>query len=49
MLLVEKNHAGASTSTHADDKMMYKEEDKPRGHGGRGGSVCNGGGQKEQN
>ena len=34
MLLVEENHVGALTSTHADSKMLYTEEDRPRGHGG---------------
>ena len=34
MLLVEENHAGASTSTHADNKMLYTEEDMPSRHGG---------------
>ena len=34
MVLVEENHAGALTSTHADNKMLYKEEDKPRGRVG---------------
>ena len=29
MLLVEENHAGASTSTHTDNKMLYMEEDRP--------------------
>ena len=44
MLLVEENHAGASTSTHTDNKMLYTERDRPRGRGGRGESVRNGGG-----
>mgnify|MGYP002776183843 CR=1 FL=1 len=43
ILLVEENHMGASTSTHVDNKMLYTEEDRPRGRGGRGGSACNGG------
>ena len=34
MLLVEENHMGAFTSTHADSKMWYMEEDRPRGRGG---------------
>ena len=34
MLLVEENHAGAWTSTHADNKMLYMEEDRPCGSGG---------------
>ena len=34
MLLVEENHAGASTSTHTDNGMMYTEGDRPRGRGG---------------
>ena len=29
MLLVEENHMGQSTSTHADNKMLYAEEDRP--------------------
>ena len=48
MLLVEENHAGASTSTHADNKMLYTEGDRPRGHSERGKSVRNGGGRREQ-
>ena len=44
MLLVEKNDAGASMSTHADNKILYTEGDRPHGHGGRGDSVRNGGG-----
>ena len=27
MLLIEENHAGASMSTHTDNKMLYKEGD----------------------
>ena len=38
MLLVEENHASASTGMHADNKILYTEKDKPRGHGGRGES-----------
>ena len=34
MLQVEDNHAGASMSMHADSKMLYTEEDRPRGCGG---------------
>ena len=37
MLLVEENHMGTSTSTHADNKMLCTEEDRPCGGGGRGG------------
>mgnify|MGYP000279394766 CR=1 FL=1 len=44
MLLVEENHTGASTSTHADNKMLYTEGDRPHGRGGRSESVRNGGG-----
>ena len=33
-----------STSTHTDSKMLYTEGDRPRGRGGRGESVRNGGG-----
>ena len=44
MLLIEENHVGASSSTHADGKMLYMEDDRPRGRGGRGGSARNGGG-----
>ena len=39
MLLIEENHAGASMSTHTDNKMLYMEGDRPRGCGGRGESV----------
>mgnify|MGYP006997920461 CR=1 FL=1 len=39
MLLVEENHTGASTSTHADNKMMYMESDRLCGRGGRDGST----------
>ena len=46
MLLVEENHAGASTSTHNDSRMLYMEGDRPRGRGGRGESVRNGGGRR---
>ena len=42
MLLVEENHAGALTSMHVDNKMLYTEGDRPHGHGGRSESVCNG-------
>ena len=38
MLLVEENHAGASTSMHTDNKMLYIEADRPRGCDGQGGS-----------
>ena len=48
MLLVEENHAGALTSTHADNKMLHVEEDRPRGRGGRGKSARNEGGRSEQ-
>ena len=34
MLLVEENHASASTSTHTDNRMLYTEGDRPRGRGG---------------
>ena len=34
MLIVEENHASASTSTHADNNMLYMAKDRPRGHGG---------------
>ena len=47
VLLVEDNHTGASTSTHADNKMLYTEGDRPRGRGGRGESVRNGGGRRD--
>ena len=36
MLLVAENHAGESMITHVDNKMLYMEEDRPRGCGGRG-------------
>ena len=42
MLLVEESHASASTSTHVDNKMLFMEEDRPRGRVGRGGSTRNG-------
>ena len=48
MLLVEENHAGVSKSTHTNIKMLYVEEDRPRGGGGRGWSACNRGVRKEQ-
>ena len=48
MLLVEENHMSASTSTHADNKMLYTDEDRPRAHGGRGESARNGGGWQEE-
>ena len=48
MLLVEENHAGASTSMHTDSMMLYTEGDRPRGCGGQGESVRNGGGQRDQ-
>ena len=41
MLLVEENHASASTSMHTDNKMLYTEGDRPCGRGGRGESVRN--------
>ena len=44
MLLVEENHAGASTSTYTDNRMLYPEGDRPRGRGGRSESVRNGDG-----
>ena len=49
MLLVDENHVGASTSTHTNGKMLYREEDRPRGRGGRGGLALNGGSRNEQN
>ena len=48
MLVVEENHVGVSTSTHADNKMLYTERDMPCGRGGRGESVRNGGGRWDQ-
>ena len=48
MLLIEENHAGVSTSTHTDNKMLYMEGDRPRARGGRGESVRNGGGRRDQ-
>ena len=33
ILLIEENHAGASTSMHADNKMLYTEGDRCRGRG----------------
>ena len=41
IFLVEKNHAGASTSMHTDGKMLYMEEDRPRARGRRGRSAHN--------
>ena len=49
MLLTKENHACAATSTHADNKMLYTETNRPCGHGGRGGLACNGGGRQEKN
>ena len=40
---------GALTSTHTDNKMLYTEQDRPRGRGGRGGPARNVGGRQEQN
>ena len=34
MLLIEKNHVGASPSTHNDNKMLYTEGHGPHGRGG---------------
>ena len=48
MLLVEENHTGASTSRHADNKMLYMEADRSRGRDGRGGSAHNGGRLQEK-
>ena len=48
MLLVEENYAGASTSTHADNKMLYTEKDRPSRHGRRGESAHNRGDRHEQ-
>ena len=48
MLLVEENHAGVSTSTHTDSRMLYTEGERPCGRGGRGESVRNGGGRGDQ-
>ena len=31
VLLIEENHAGASTSTHTDSRMLYTEGDRPCG------------------
>ena len=42
MLLVEENHASASTSMHVDNKMFYTEGDRPRDRGERGELVRNG-------
>ena len=49
MLLVEENHLGVLTITHVDRKMLYTEEDRSRGRGGRGGSERNRSGLQEQN
>ena len=49
MLLVGENHTGTSTSTYANNKMLYTEVDRPRGRGGRGGSAHNDGGRYEKN
>ena len=48
MLLVEENHAGALTSTHANNKMLYTKGGRPRDRGGRGELVRNGGGPRDQ-
>ena len=47
MLLVEENHAGASTSTHAYRRMLYTEGDRARVRGGRGESARNGGDRRD--
>ena len=51
MLLIEENHTGVLTSTHADNKMLYTETDWPRGrgHGERGRSAHANGNRHEQN
>jgi hypothetical protein len=48
MLLVEENHAGASTSTHTDSKMLYTEGERPRARGGQSESVRNGGDRRRR-
>ena len=48
MLLVEENHAGASTRMHSDSKMLYTEGDRPLCRCGQGDSVCIGGSRQEQ-
>ena len=48
MLLIEKNHTGASTSTHTDNMMLYMEADWSHSCGGRGGLARNGGTRHEQ-
>ena len=45
MLLVEENHTGVSMSTNTNNKMLYMEDDRPHGHGGRHGSALNGAGR----
>ena len=44
MLLVEENHTGVSKSTHANNKMLYMEEDRPSG-----GSAHDGADRQEKN
>ena len=39
MLLVQEKHAGVSMSADTDNKMLYIEEDRRSGRGGRGGLV----------
>ena len=48
IFLIKENHVGASTSTHADNKMLHTEKERPRGRGGQGESARNGGGRREQ-
>ena len=49
MILMKESHMGASTSMHANNKVLYIEVDRPHGSGGCGRSVHNGGGWQEQN
>jgi hypothetical protein len=44
ILLVEENHVGATAmNAHTNNKMLYTEGQRPRGHGGRNESVSHGG------
>ena len=48
MLLIEENHAGVVMSMHTNNQMFYMDGYRPRGRGGRGEPVRNGGGQRDQ-
>ena len=46
-LMVEENHVSGSRTTQSDNRMLYKEAERPRGRGGRGGSARNSGARQE--